>query len=227
MKSIRKNAMILAIAALFLSLSMAPAITAEKKSNDIPYAVELTSVAENGLLEKETLYLTEEEVGVLQTRLSRLLDLLKDQTDLDGILELLLKFLNMDDYPILSRIISRIFDSELLLKGKLIFSEGWSLTFNPFNDGDISFMKPITFWKYQDGSDMFQIPSMTTIIDLNPFELKSIEGNQLGFMFRFKGIYIQITQPLPQQSFTFFLGVSRQAAAIELPDITLPPGLTG
>lgn len=223
--SMMKKSMIIAVAALFVSLAMAPAVTAKETKNQT-YAVELTTIAENGQLIKESMVLTQEEIQILQFRLNWLMDLLKNQVDMNGILDLLLRFLNMDDYPILSRIISRILDSDLLMKGSLVFSEGWSLTLNPFNDGDISFMKPLTFWKYQDSSQMFQVPSMTTIIDMDPFELKSIQGNQLGFMFRFKGIYLEITQPLPQQSFTFFLGISRHAAAIELPTLTLPPGLT-
>jgi hypothetical protein len=223
--SIRKKGMIIVVSALFISLSMAPLLTAEKERTKPLYAVQLTSVAENGNLIKETLLLSDEEVQSLQSRLSCIIDLLKNQVDMDGVLAILLKFINMDDYPVVSKIISRVFDSDLLMKGKLVFSEGWSLTLNPFNDGDISFMKPFTFWNYQDGSDMFQIPSMTTIIDLDPFELKTIEGSQLGFMFRFKGIYIEITQPVPQQSFTFFLGMSRHVNAIELPNISLPEGL--
>lgn len=225
MMSILKKGMILAVAALFVSLSMAPVITAEKETKST-YAVNFTSVKENGRIIKDTLILTEEEVNVLKNRLSSLLDLLKNQDESDDIMKLLLNFMNLDEYPILSRIISNLFNSELLMKGNLVFSEGWSMTLNPFNDGDISFMKPITLWRYQDASDMFQVPSMTAIIDLNPFELKTIEGSQFGFMFRFKGIYLEITQPLPQQSFTFFLGVSRHATAFELPSISLPEGLS-
>jgi hypothetical protein len=223
--SILKKGMILAVAALFVSLSMAPVITAEKETKSM-YAVNFTSVKENGRIIKDTLILNEEEVNVLKNRLSSLLELLKNQDESDDIMKLLLNFMNLDEYPILSRIISNLFNSELLMKGNLVFSEGWSMTLNPFNDGDISFMKPITLWRYQDASDMFQVPSMTAIIDLNPFELKTIEGSQFGFMFRFKGIYLEITQPLPQQSFTFFLGVSRHATAFELPSISLPEGLS-
>jgi hypothetical protein len=223
--SLMKKGMIIAVAALFLSMAAAPAIST-KDAQKQSYAVELTTIGENGKLLKDTFVLSEGEVQELKLRLNNLLDVLKNQVDMEGVLELLLRFLNADDYPILSRIIASIFNSDLLMKGNLVFSEGWGLTLNPFNDGDLSFMKPLTFWKYQDASDMFQIPSMTTIIDLSPFELKTVTGNQIGFMFRFRGIYLQITQPFPEQSFTFFLGVSRFAAAIELPTITLPPGLT-
>jgi hypothetical protein len=220
MVSIQKKGLILAVAALFLSLSMAPAITADQKANQPKYAVELTSIAENGQFVKETIVLTEEEVQVLQSRLSWLLDLLKNQVNLDGVLELLLQFLNAENYPILSRIVAQVFDSEMLTKGKLIFSEGWSMSLNPFKKGGVSFMKPIEFWMYQEKSEMLQIPSMTTIIDLNPFETTTVMGNQLGFMFRFKGIYVEIPQQMPQQSFTFFLGLSRFAAAVEMVSIS-------
>ena len=221
MMSVMKKGLIMAVAALFVSMAMAPAISSTE-IQETTYAVEFTSISENGQLIKETMYLTDDEVQDLKIRLNWLMDLIKNQVDMEGLLELLLNMLNADEYPILSRIIQSIFNSELLMKGNLVVSEGWSLTLNPFNDGDISFMKPITFWGYQASSDMFQIPSMTTIVDLNPFELKTITGSQLGFMFRFKGIYLKITQPLPEQSFTFFLGVSRRAGAIELPTLTLP-----
>lgn len=221
MMSVLKKGMILAVAALFITLAGAPAISAEE-SKTPTYAVKLNSIGENGRLIKETFVLSEEEIEVLKFRLNWIFDLLKNQVDMQGVLNILQRFLNMDDYPILSRIVTNILDSKLMMKGNLVFSEGWSMTLNPFNDGDISFMKPITFWSYQESSDMFDIPSMTTIVDLNPFELKTIQGNQIGFMFRFKGIYLEITQPLPQQSFTFFVGVSRHAGAIELPNLSLP-----
>lgn len=219
--SVLKKGMIIAVAALFVTLAGIPAITAEE-SKTPTYAVKLTSIGENGRLIKDTMVLNEEELEILKLRLNWIFDLLRNQVDMQGVLNLLQRFMNMDDYPILSKIVNNILDSKLLMKGNLVFSEGWSMTLNPFNDGDISFMKPITFWKYQESSDMFGIPSMTTIVDLNPFELKTIQGNQIGFMFRFKGIYLEITQPLPQQSFTFFLGMSRHAGAIELPTLSLP-----
>lgn len=223
MMSIRKKGMILAVAALFLSLTMAPAITAEEKTTTPQtYAVEFTSVAENGLHLKETVQLTEPEIQVLQFRLSLLLNLLKNQVNVDGILNLLLRVLDMGGYPMVTQIITRLFDSEFLLKGKLVVSYGWGLDLNPFKDSETSFAKPITFWNYQESSEMLQIPSMTTIVDLNPFELKTVTGSQLGLMFRFQGIYLHISQPLPQQSFTFILGRSRRATSLEIPSISLP-----
>lgn len=221
--SIGKKGMILAVAALFLSLSIAPAVTAKEEINTPQtYAVELTSIAENGLLVKETFQLTDGELQVLQFRLSLLLNLLKNQVNINTILNLLIQFLDLGGYPVLTRIITRMFDSEFLLNGKLVFSYGWGLDLNPFKDSETSFTRPFTFWSYQEKSDLLNLPSMTAIVDLNPFELKTVTGNQLGLMFRFQGIYLHISQPLPQQSFTFILGRSRRAASLELPSISLP-----
>lgn len=221
--SIGKKGLILAVAALFLSLSLAPAVTAEEEINtQKTYAVELTSIAENGVLFKESFQLADQEIQILQFRLSLLLNLLKNQVNINTILNLLLKFLDMDGNPVLTRIITRMFESEFLLKGKFVLSYGWGLDINPLKDSETSFTKPLTFWMYQEKSDMLDIPSMTAIVDLNPFELKTVTGSQLGLMFRFQGIYLHISQPLPQQSFTFILGRSRRAASLELPSISLP-----
>ena len=105
---------------------------------------------------------------------------------------------------------------------QLIISAGWGLTLNPFKKTQTDFVKPITFWHYADQSDTMLIPSITASLTLNPFQVKSMMGSQLGVMIRFRGVYVNIPQQLPQQSFTFFIGSAKHILNVELPTFELP-----
>lgn len=224
MKNIWKKGMILAIIALFISVSTAPAFSAVPKSNEKndTIAIELGSVKNDGSQTIEKLQLSEDEVASLQIKLSTLIDLIRSRTDKDSLFDLLQLFLNGNEYPILSKIINYLIDSQVLTNRQIIVSEGWCYDFNPFKKTQTDVMKPLTVWRYAEGSEKLPIPSTTTIIKFNPMETEHVGGGQIGLMVRFKGIYVHIPQKLPDQSFTFFIGFARHAGAFDLPTLTLP-----
>ena len=73
----------------------------------------------------------------------------------------------------------------------------------------------MALWCYVDSSDIMPISSGTGVISLNPFEIKTFTGAQMGFMLRFRGLYIHVAQPLPQKAYTFFIGTAKQIGGIE------------
>jgi hypothetical protein len=223
MRDIRKKLSIVAIAALFLTLATLPAITAETQTQDeqtIP--VEITTVSENGLLRSEIFKLTSVEWSSLIQKISVLMKLLNMARGEQDTSNILLDFLNANESPILTRIVNSLLSSKLGLKRQLVASVGWGLDLNPFKKSQTDFIKPITFWHYAEQSDMMSVPSMTASIDFNPFKLKNVMGSQVGIMLRFRGVYIHLQQPLPDQSFTFFIGTAKHIINFELPSIQLP-----
>jgi hypothetical protein len=223
MRDIRKKLSIIAVAALFLTLATIPATTAEtvtEEEQTIP--VEITTVAENGLLQTERFQLTSVEWNSLIQKISMLMKLLNMAKGEEAASNILLDFLNANDNPILSRIINGLLSSKMSFKRQLVVSAGWGLNLNPFKKSQTDFIKPITMWHYAEQSNTMGLPSLTSSIDFDPFKLKNVMGSQLGIMLRFRGVYIHLPQPLPQQSFTFFMGTAKHIINLELPSIQLP-----
>ena len=147
MKTIMKKCMPFMVSILFMSLSFAPALNAEMQVSEERYPVRIISIDEIGIWKTETFQVTEVEVNELQDQLFQFQQLAKDQMSLKEIFDLLMQVFNTTNYPVLSRILSRILDTDLLLKGKLVVSKGWSKPLNPFTDGKISMTKLVSWFR--------------------------------------------------------------------------------
>jgi len=226
MRDIRKKLSIISVAVFFITLATIPAITAEIPTQDeqtIP--VEITTVQENGFLQTETFQLSNVEWSSLIQKLNSLMQLLNMVKGKEATSNLLLDFLNTNDNPILSRIISGFLNSNMNFKRQLVVSAGWGVNLNPFEKTQTDFIKPITFWHYAEQSNTMQFPSMTASMDFSPFKFKTMMGSQIGLMFRFRGVYVHLPQTFPEQSFTFFMGTAKYIINFELPNIQLPTNM--
>jgi len=221
MKVNMKKTMIIGVIALFLSASVAPLISATQTEEE-NYAVEYAMVNADGSISEESMVLNAEELSLLQIRLSSLFDLLKSTNDKSILFNLLLNYINGEDFPVVSKIVEYLLGSELLEGRQLIISEGWGYDLNPFKKMSTDIIKPVTLWKYGELSDIFPVPSTTAVLKLSPFEVKTFTGSQIGLMLRFRGIYVHIPQQMPMQSFTFFLGSAKYVFGAEVPTIELP-----
>ena len=222
MRDIRKKLTIVAVAALFLSLAAIPATTTETLQEEQTIPIEITTISENGLFQTERFQLTSVEWSSLIQKISMLMNLLNMAKGDEEASNILLDFLNINDSPILSKIINGLLSSKLNFKRQLVASAGWGINLNPFKKTQTDFIKPITFWHYQEQSNTMGLPSMTANMDFSPFKLKTVMGGQIGFMLRFRGVYVHLPQQLPEQSFTFFLGTAKHIVSFELPTIQLP-----
>ena len=222
MKVNMKKTMIIGVIALFVSVSMAPLISATQLQEEETYAVEYSMINPDGSISEETVLLDAEELALLQGRLSKLLDLLRSTTDKNLLISLLMSFLTGSNHPIFSKIVQYFLSSELLNGRQIVASQGWGYTLNPFKKTSTDIIKPVTIWKYAASSDTLPIPSTTGVLRLNPLEMKTFGGSQLGVMLRFRGIYVHIPQQMPAMSYTFFLGTAKYVFGAEVPTITLP-----
>ncbi len=223
MKRIWKKGMIIGIIALFVSVSMAPALTAVPKTTEKnTIGIELASIGSDGSQEIQTLDLTKDEAANLQLKLTSFLELIRSMNDKKSLLDLFQLFVNGNEYPILSNLVTMLIDTQLLSNRQIVVSEGWNYDLNPFKKTETDVMKPLTVWRYTESSDKLPIPSSTSIIRFNPMETQTYTGSQLGLLVRFKGIYVHIPQKLPDQSFTFFIGFAKHAGAFELPTLSMP-----
>jgi len=226
MKKMLEKTSIIAVAALFLTVSIMPMIAADlgtEKEQTIP--IEISSIQENGLLKTETFRLTNAEFSTIIEKLTTLINLINMAKGEDAVANILLNFINGNNNPLLSKIINALLTSNMDFDRKVVVSAGWGLNINPFKKSQTEFVKPITFWHYAQNSDTLTFPSSTATLNLNPFEAKTMIGSQLGIMLRFRGVYVHIPQSYPAQSFTFFIGSAKHIINIELPTLQAPDGM--
>jgi len=217
-KDLFRKGLVIGVIALFATIYIAPAIAnehIEEESYGETVTIEYTSIELNGFTAEEKVTLSEQEFTGLKTKLSSLFDDLKTKTDKKEAMDVLTAFLDYNDQPLLNKIFESLSNSIIFGNRKLVVSLGCGYNLNPFKDSKTAVNKPFTLWSYTDASNQLSIPSITEIVTLSPFEIKTFTGAQIGFMLRFKGFHIQIVQPLPQKSYTFFIGTAQYVGGFE------------
>ncbi len=216
-KNLFKKSLTISIIALFSILYFMPVMANEtviENSND-KIILEYATVDMTGSSDLKQISLSENDLIDIQSKLSVLFEELKLQDNNEGIRDVIKSYLNINDYPILSRILSNLLKLDFIGKRKLVISAGIGLDLNPFKDSKTAIVKPFTSWIYSDMNNVLPIPSSTGVLSINPFRIKTYVGPQFGFMLRFRGIYINIGQASSMQSYTFFIGTARYIGGFE------------
>ena len=213
---IRKSSA-LAIIALFSIIYIMPAIADQtldtQKDTDI--IIEYSTIDLDGLNYVERIKISQNDLDNIKNELSTLFEDLKIQETPEDTENVLNSYINNNEYPILSRILSNLFKFDFMGKRKLVVSQGIGPNFNPLKDGKTAVVKPFTAWLYTDSNNVLSIPSSTGVLSFSPFKIKTFIGPQFGIMLRFRGIYINIGQASSMQSYTFFIGTARHIGGFE------------
>ena len=220
--SIFRKSLVILIIALFSIINIIPAIanesTIENKNDNI--ILEYATIDHKGSTCLNQISLSENELVNIQNKLSILFEELQIQNNNEEIINVLKSYLNKNDYPILSGILSNLFNMDFIGKRKLVISQGMGLNLNPLKDSKIAMVKPVTTWLYSDSNNLLPIPSATGVLSINPFKIKTYMGPQFGVMLRFRGIYLNIGQTSTMQSYTFFIGTARHIGGFEFTPIS-------
>ena len=217
-KDLFRKGLVIGFIALFATIYISPAIAndhIEEESYGETATIEYTSIEPNVFTAEEKVILSEREFTSLKSKLLPLFDDLKAKTDKKEAMDVLTAFLDCNDQPLLNKIFESLLDSIIFGNRKLVVSLGCGYNLNPFKDSKTAFNKLFTLWSYTDASNQLAIPSSTEIVSLSPFEIKTFTGAQIGFMLRFKGFHIRIVKPLPQKSYTFFIGTAQYVGGFE------------
>jgi hypothetical protein len=221
MKNIINKSLILIVISLFLTVCFSPAFAQENyEINDENIDFEYSVIGSDGLESFQKISITETEFKNLRNEITIIINKLKSQTNDEEIVNILKSYLNVNKYPILSRIFSRLLDFDFIGRRKLVVSQGIGPDFSPFKDSNTALFKPFTSWMYLDSNNLLPMPSGTGVLSLNPFKIKTFVGPQFGFMLRFRGIYVNIGQPTSMQSYTFFIGTARYVGGFEFTPIS-------
>lgn len=219
MNSLWKKTIAIGILTILFGMTLGPSISSLSTSVE----TDKTTVAETNLFKNyqqdETIL---ENYGLFQNNLQSFISEMRDQENNFKNLKDLLDWLrNKSEYPILTFILSRMMNTEKLQNRDIALSMGWTYDFNPLKKTEVKIVKPVSLWMYKDKSEKLNIPSMTVLISADPVSIETVAGNQVGFMFGFRGIYGHIPQQFPKQSMTYMIGTAQNVAALEIPTMNL------
>jgi len=214
-KDLLKKGFVIWIIAIFVTIYMAP-VYANEEIKEEDFSVEYNLIDSEGIFNKEKVELSLSDIEGLKDRLSSLIDNLQSTKEENEIIDVLESFLDFKEYPFLSRILEQLLNSGFSIDGSLVVSQGWGYDFNPLKKNKFDFIKPIYFWRYTDSVNPINMPSSTAVLSMDPFQVKTFIGNQMGFMLRFRGVHLHIARSYPMGSFTIFLGSARYVGGFEI-----------
>ncbi|MBS3801216.1 MAG: hypothetical protein KGY65_00530 [Candidatus Thermoplasmatota archaeon] len=223
MNKLWTKTIVLGIVALFLGMMLAPTLSAAHRHE----TKEKEQMKYTTLVDHQNFQVDDKsDIESFQNKIqSLLLNLNTQQNDNDGLREILEKLLdwliNKSDNTLISVLLSKLLNLDRLKNKEIVISVGWNYDINPLKKTEVKIVKPLSIWKYADTSEKMSMPSVTVLISSDPMKVETVVGNQLGFMYRFRGIYGHIPQQFPEQSFTYMIGTAQNAAALELPTMDL------
>ena len=215
--------------ALFFGLAMAPvtaqadirAELSEQESHAVTRlmdkieqaAMDATSYREfidflRSLLKTET-----REYRVLEFIITRLLDWILAERSLNIFGNNLSDLLENRGTILNSLLENRLFDRS---KKFFVISFGSYKRYSPFKDNEIKLFKEgLSFWRYS-GNTMFS-KGRTLILERQPFGIRQrVSGKQLGVMFGFRGLYLDIESKLTGNTYHFFMGRAQRIRSFDL-----------
>ena len=221
-----RKMIVMGVIALFVGLSISPVNALEFPEDEMQYEVvdvEYALVDSDGTVIIEQLTLSEQEFKELKVMLLEFMEKIQSTTNRDDSINILNTLL-MNRHPVLSFILKPLNSYNMFRNRVFVVSQGWSYKLNPFKNSSAEIYKLFNFWHYTNRSEL-GIPSGTFILRhgrLFNTDAKCLFGIQVGMMTRFRGIYIYVARPLPEKSYTFFMGTAYHVVGL---DFTLPKAL--
>jgi len=221
-----RKIIVMGVIALFVGLSINSVNALEFPENELQdeiVNIEYGLVDLEGTVSIEKFTLSEKEFKELEIMLSEVIEKIESATDHYDVMNILSIFLR-PRHPALSFFLKPLNSIDMFRNRVFIISQGWGHKLNPFKNSSVEAYKSFNFWHYTNRSE-FGIPSGTFILRHGrPFDMdaKYLRGFQVGIMTRFKGIYVYIARPMPEKSYTFFMGTAHHVVGL---DFALPKAL--
>ena len=217
---------VVGVVALFVGLSITPVNALEfpeDEMQDEVVNIEYALVDFDGNTVIEKFALSNQEFIELEVMISEFMEKIQSTTNRDDAMNILNTFL-MNRHPVLSFILKPLSSYKMFRNRVFVVSQGWGHKLNPFKNSSAEIYKLFNFWHYNNQSEL-GIPSGTFILRhgrLFNTDAKCLCGTQVGVVTRFRGIYIYVARPLPEKSYTFFMGTALHVVGL---DFTLSKAL--
>ena len=191
----------------------------EGKPQDEGLILECGRINLDGTTIAEKFTLSEQELVELEIILSKLMEELESAINPDDVENIIESALTTEGsfglkHPVLAWILNSLSSYKLPRSRAFVVSHGRSFKINPFKNHKLDTYRPLTLWQYSDKWG-FDRPGKTFILRYSPFNTKILHGRQIGMMTHFFGIYVYVSQPPPQKSYTFFIGSARHIGGID------------
>ena len=216
-----KTLLAIGIIALFAGLAVSPASARLKPVTEI----DAFSYNNQGRIEKTTFRLTREELTELNSVLTQLSERLQTAGSYTEFIDILDEFIRgYGRYPVITSLM-RLFIKTTTINSNMykltpfrhrafIMSWGFSNKLNPMKETEVNLFRPLTFW-YYTGRNKYFTNSRSIIVDPYPFNIKMMDGRQLGMMRNFVGVYLY-GRTLGDKDFTFMFGHAAGVVGMDL-----------
>jgi len=199
--------------------SVATSELPESKKQDENLILECGRISLDGTKISEKFTMSEQELTELEIIMSKLMGEIESAINTDNIENIIRSTLTAEGsfglkHPVLAWILNSLSNYELPRSRAFVISHGRSFKINPFKNHKLDTYRPLTFWQYSDKWG-FDLPGKTLIMRYSPYNTKILHGRQIGMMTNFFGIYVYVSQPPPQKSYTFFIGSARHIGGID------------
>jgi hypothetical protein len=218
----KKQVLVIGVIVLFIGVGFNPAIAyfaPEKDIEEVNINLEYSTIGLDTSIKNQKIKLSESEFLDLQNMLLELIEKLDSVNEPDDFEEIITSILSNDrifgfKHPIIEWILNFLSSYKLPRSRSLVISQGWGFKINPFRNHRFDIYRPLTIWQYSDNWG-FNIPGRTFILKLSPFNTEILHDRQIGCMTHFFGLYIFVSQPIPQKCWTFFVGSARRVIGID------------
>jgi|GEM_PF-1066041 hypothetical protein len=169
--------------------------------------------------EMESVGLNTDEVDAVTDNIPDLITQLESKSSYRDFLRTLVDFSDVsDDETGVMRYIFDLLDEHnsfnLMEKRVFIISYGKTKLQNPLKGFQVNLLRPSIILWYYPGLQ-FLIKDKTIIIDPNPFNIRVLDGRQIGLMQGFIGVYIFIPGSSGYNT-VFFIGYAKRVLALDL-----------
>ena len=188
--------------------------TIEKNEEIESIPIEILTLDSDEIIKTETIQITEEELEEFENTISILIDKISSVDNWQSIRNIINNFLEgnkLGIFTLLKTILSRIITFRTY-----VISSGHGYKLNPIKKGAIRIRKKVSFWHYSSDK---MIKDRTLILKPLALKMKILKGSQVGMMTRFTGAYIYVARKFPQKSYTFFMGLAKQASGLQMPNV--------
>ena len=210
------------IVLLFVGLAVNPATAnnVSKKENE-EILLEYLNISEEGKLVKEKIALSEEDFQEFKEMIDQIFEKIKEKANSLKLKALLNSFKLLVKYPKLRQLALKMIQLRPLRRMALVMSYGTNYKLNPLTKSEIKIRDRFSMWRYNSKG---ALSSKTYILRPLKTDFDVLTGMQVGFMYKFTGIYIYVARQIPKLSYTFFMGTARMANGFDLdfqtPEIT-------
>ena len=177
--------------------------------------VKLLLFDQDGSVTQEIMTLSGKETFNVWSILSKLVEKIQSAKDYNGVIQTLKNLREKQNNRFIQLLTDALMKRKPSMKKLFIVSYGSGYRFNPLKTSEFAVKKRFAFWHYS-GKSPISSSSRTVMMDPYPFQMKVLNGWQLGIMRGFSGVYVYMPDTTSSRYNTFFIGFASHARGMDI-----------